>query len=274
MTALPYAEVIGDPIAHSKSPLIHGFWLRALNIDAEYRTAHVRAEDLATYFESRCADDSWRGCNVTVPHKESVIPLLGRLTDLAAEVGAVNTVTRQGNMLMGNNSDVLGILDAVPQASSACLIGSGGAALGALAAFRRMGVRRVDIVVRNQAKGELLLARLPEPMRGRVSAIDDATAFRDADLIVNASILGMAGKDSMPQSLLDGLRNANTGTIVFDMVYHPLDTELLKTARTCGLRGIDGLHMLVGQAAAAFRKFFGASPPRDRDGELRTLLTS
>lgn len=278
MTRLPYAEVIGDPIAHSKSPVIHGFWLQALDLKGDYRAAHVRADEVPAFFERRRADPDWRGCNVTIPHKEAVISHLDRLTPLAAEVGAVNTVTLEDGELLGDNTDVLGIMDAVPAlrnpASRACLIGSGGAALGAMSAFQRMGVGRVDILVRNAVKGEALLGKLPEAMRGRVGAVDDVSILSEANLIVNASVLGMAGKDAMPRALLDGLAGAGSDTVVFDMVYHPLETDLLKVAGNAGLRAVDGLHMLVGQAAAAFERFFDALPPRDRDSELRALLTS
>lgn len=275
--SLPYAEVIGDPIAHSKSPVIHRFWLEKLGIEGDYRTCHVRADALETHFRMRREDADWHGCNVTVPHKQAVIPFLDEVTPLAQEVGAVNLVFRVPTGLSGGNSDVAGILDAVPpfepgELNTACLIGSGGAALAALAAFRLMGVSRLLINVRNRDKGLALLAT--SGMEGRVGPVDDAENLQSAQLIVNATTLGMAGQTPMPPSVMAamaGIRDART--VVFDMVYVPLETELLRAARELGLRAVDGLGMLVGQAASAFELFFGAPPPRDRDPELRALLT-
>lgn len=274
----PYAEVIGDPIAHSKSPLIHGFWLARLGLDMEYRAVRVAPDDLAEHIISRRTDSCWRGCNVTVPHKQAVIPSLDRLTALATEVGAVNTIGRSSDHLIGDNTDVRGIIDAVGTLlgdgpRTACLIGSGGAALAALTAFRRMGVTRVGMNVRDQAKGEKLLGRCG--IEGRVSRIDDRENIDGADLIVNATVLGMNGQQAMPTTLLDHVRTApNASTVVFDMVYAPLETAMLAAARERGLRAVDGLAMLVGQAAVAFEIFFGVPAPREHDVELRALLTS
>ena len=107
-----YAEVIGDPIAQSKSPAIHGFWLGKLRIDAEYRAAHVRTEGLTDYLRGRRADEAWRGCNVTMPHKQAVMPHLARLHPLAERIGAVNTVLRESDgSLTGYNTDVAGFLE-------------------------------------------------------------------------------------------------------------------------------------------------------------------
>lgn len=106
--AIPYAEVIGDPIVQSKSPAIHGYWIRQLGLDADYRAAHVTAEGLADYLISRRADPAWRGCNVTMPHKQAVIPLLDRLDPLAARIGAVNTIVAEQGQLVGYNTDAAG----------------------------------------------------------------------------------------------------------------------------------------------------------------------
>lgn len=274
----PYAEVIGDPIAHSKSPSIHQFWLAKLAIAGEYRATHVSERELARFFETRAGDGDWRGCNVTLPHKQAVIPFLDRLSPLAEQVGAVNTITRDGSALVGHNSDVIGIIDAlaplIPDpCPQACLIGSGGAALAALAAFKTIGISRVLLNVRDRAKGERMLAAAG--MDGRVGAIDDADNLASTSLIVNATTLGMAGKDRMPQAVLDQVAAVErSDTIIFDMVYVPLETGLLGAARKRGLRTVDGLSMLIGQAAAAFGLFFGRPAPRQHDGALRAILTS
>jgi shikimate dehydrogenase len=274
--ATPFAEVIGDPVAHSKSPAIHRFWLDALGIEGDYIASHVRPEELDAHFARRRAQPEWRGCNVTVPHKQAVIPLLDSLSPLAESVGAVNLIVPQDG-LAGTNSDVDGIMEPLPFAPgslhSVCLIGSGGAALAALAAFRRLGVRRVTLNVRDQAKGERLLESWG--FEGRVGPIDDAANLGQAQLIVNATTLGMAGQTQMPQPLLDCIADhPDKDAVLFEMVYAPLETEALAAARRRGLRTVDGLQMLVGQAASAFQAFFGAPAPRERDAELRALLTS
>jgi shikimate dehydrogenase len=274
--AAGYAEVIGDPIAHSKSPLIHKFWLSKLGFEGDYRATRVAADGLEAYFRERRTQGDWRGCNVTVPHKQAVIASLDRLSERAREVGAVNTVVADNGALAGDNSDVGGILDAlspVARPARVCLIGSGGAALAALAAFRLLSVSFLSLNVRDHAKGERLLAA--SRLDGRVGPIDDREGLLGADLIVNATTLGMTGQSSMPDEVLRHVGAiANPGAAVFDMVYSPLETALLAAARRRGLVAIDGLEMLVGQAALAFGQFFGREAPRAHDAELRALLTS
>lgn len=273
----PYAEVIGDPIGHSKSPTIHRFWLETLGLDGDYRATLVKAEALPAFFAERRQDPDWRGCNVTVPHKQAVMAFVGTLSPLAREVGAVNLITG-GAQLSADNSDVLGIIDSLPTSMlaprplKACLIGSGGAARAALAAFARMPVATVCLNVRDPGKGKALLDSFG--IDGRCGPIDDEENLAQANLIVNATTLGMIGQTPMPDSLLQRIEKASPDAVVFDMVYSPLETDLLRTAERAGLRTVDGLTMLIGQAAAAFERFFGASPPRDRDQALRRLLTS
>jgi shikimate dehydrogenase len=274
--AAAFAEVIGDPIGHSKSPLIHKFWLAKLGLEGDYRSARVAADGLAAYFAERRTQANWRGCNVTVPHKQAVIAALDRLSDTAREVGAVNTITAEDGGLAGDNTDVGGIIDAlapVGRPARVCLIGSGGAALAALAAFRLLSASFVSLNVRDRAKGERLLAA--SGLDGRVGAVDDREGLLGADLIVNATTLGMAGQSAMPEEVLRHIGSiTNPRAAVFDMVYSPLETALLAAARRSGLVAIDGLEMLVGQAALAFVQFFGREAPRAHDAELRALLTS
>ena len=275
--ARPYAEVIGDPIAHSKSPRLHRFWLSKAGIDADYVATHVRAEELADYVASRRADPDWRGCNVTVPHKQAIKALLDRLTPLADEIGAVNLVV-PGSDLVGANTDVEGITGSLPafadgELRQLCLIGSGGAALAALGAARLLGVQRVVLNVRDQAKGRDLLADWG--FDGRVGSIDDRENIVGSQLVVNATTLGMTGHAAMPDALLEHvLSHPDDRAVIFDMVYEPLETRLLAAARQRGLRAVDGLSMLIGQAEASFGAFFGVRPPREHDAELRAHLTS
>lgn len=272
-----YAEVIGDPIAHSKSPLIHNFWLGKLGIDAEYRACHVRPEELADYFAQHRRDARWRGCNVTIPHKVAVLELIDAADDAAQGTGAVNTVFRHEKKLVGTNTDIDGILAALPPplmppGARVCILGTGGAARAALAACRRRGVGTILLSARNRQAGENLLEEFG--FAGSVRAIDDAHNIGAAQVIINATSLGMSGKAAMPEAMLQHLPEAKEEAVVFDMVYAPLETALLRTARDSGLQTVDGLAMLVGQAATAFERFFGQSPPREHVAELRALLTA
>lgn len=283
----PYAEVIGDPIAQSKSPAIHGYWLGQLGLDAEYRACHVAPAGLADYFAERREDPDWRGCNVTMPHKQAIVPLLDRLEIGAEMIGAVNTVTRRRNgMLIGCNTDGAGFLEPLRRELAqtqlfrmARVLGTGGAARAIVAALAEQGFVIV-LAGRDPAKAQTLLNDIdPE---GEHHAVDiahfaDLTDFpfddREGcfDLIVNASPLGMAGQSS----LRFDFSHAPPASIVYDIVTHPVETDFLTAARAAGFRTIDGLAMLIGQAAVAFEKFFGVPPPRDDgDAELRRLLTS
>jgi shikimate dehydrogenase len=283
----PYAEVIGDPIVQSKSPAIHTYWLDQLGIDAEYRASHVTADGLAAYLAARRDDLAWRGCNVTMPHKQAVVPLLDRLEIGAELLGAVNTVTpRRNGVLAGSNTDGAGFLEPLRAELAkthlfrmARVLGTGGAARAIVAALAEQGVV-VVLAGRDPVKARALLEDIdPE---GEHHAVDighfaDVTDFpfddRQGcfDLIVNASPLGMHGQ---PPLRFD-FSHAPPGSVVYDIVTHPVDTAFLQAARAAGFRTIDGLAMLIGQAAVAFEKFFGVAPPReDGDRELRRLLGS
>ena len=268
---MPYAEVIGDPIAQSKSPAIHGFWLGQLGIEASYGRAHVKPDALAEYVASRRADAAWRGCNVTMPHKLAIMPLLDRIDPLAARVGAVNTVVREGEALVGYNTDVPGFAEPLPQdGGRALVLGAGGAARAVLLALAEAGFS-ITLAARDLAKAQVLLDELAAS-KGLLAA--DMARFAHAgmgsfDLVVNASPLGMVGS---PPLIFD-LSHVAAGGAVYDIVTAPLETPLLVAARGRGLRCIDGLNMLIGQADYAFRRFYGARPDRaDGDAALRALL--
>ncbi|WP_298169847.1 shikimate dehydrogenase [Novosphingobium sp.] len=278
-----YAEVIGDPIVQSKSPKIHGFWLEEIGIDADYRASHVLTDQLADFLHARRADPAWRGCNVTMPHKQAVMPFLDRLDPLAAAVGAVNTIIPEHGQLVGYNTDVPGFLEPLRPVLGhshyfrmARVIGTGGAAR---AIVKGLADEKLVIVLagRSTEKARALLDEL-DPA-GEHHAIDlahfaDATdfAFDDRenclDLVVNASSLGMTGQ---PPLVFD-MSHAPPGSIFYDIVTSPLETPFLKAAQAAGFRTIDGLSMLIGQADHAFRRFFGATPSRARDAELRKAL--
>ncbi|MGP1282264.1 MAG: shikimate dehydrogenase family protein [Parasphingopyxis sp.] len=265
----PYAEVIGDPIAHSKSPAIHGFWLETLGIEADYRAAHVTPDGLAGYFSRRKEDPDWRGCNITIPHKQAALDHVEDRGELRASIGAINTVLRdEDGALIGTNTDAAGFYAPISgldlEGAEVAVVGAGGAARAVLFALKRAGVAHVALFNRTPLKAAGLLAAFG--LEGEALPID--TPLPPAALLVNASPLGMTGQ---PPLALD-LDPLPDDAIVYDLVYAPLETDLLRAARERGLVTVDGLEMLIGQAAVAFELFFGRPAPRDGDAALREML--
>ena len=281
MTA--YAEVIGDPIAQSKSPAIHGYWIEKAGLNAEYRAHHVTTRDLAAYIAARRQDPDWRGCNVTMPHKQAVIPLIDRLEPQAKRVGAVNTIHRaKDGKLVGRNTDVAGFLEPLQERlrhkhyfRMARVLGTGGAARAIVAGLAAEGFTLV-LAGRDSEKARTMLSELAEGEHHAASIAHFAEAtdfvFDDregcCDLVVNASPLGMRGQ---PPLVFD-LSHAPPGSVIYDIVTDPVETDFLRAARDAGFQTIDGLAMLTGQAAAAFVHFFGVEPPRECDTQLRERL--
>lgn len=266
--ALPYAELIGDPVSHSKSPAIHNFWLQTLGIAGDYRATRVRGSEVGTHLAARRGDPLWRGCNVTAPHKQIVIPYLDRLHSSAERVGAVNCILQEEAILTGFNTDVDGVLHALAGTDlhhgKAVIIGSGGGARAATAALQDSGAAEIILLTRCErnmielSESNYSLVQL-QPLTEATSAIVRAKA------VINATPLGMADADPTPRFLLDALAGSAPGATVLDMVYAPLETPLLAAARAAGLRPVDGLTMLLGQARRAFELFFGRMPPDDDD---------
>lgn len=265
----PVAGVIGWPIKHSKSPVIHRFWLGKLGLDGDYSRFPVAPDRLGEFLRALPAM-GLRGVNVTVPHKLAVMPHLDALAPGAAAVGAVNTIfVGADGRLTGHNTDVAGITGPAGtalQGRPMLLVGSGGAARAGAAAAVAGGASALWIMARNPDAAGALLASTG--LRGGVLAMGDPLP-ETTGLVFNATTLGMAGQ---PPLDLD-LASLPADAVVFDAVYTPLETALLAAARARGLATIDGLAMLIGQAAEAFRLFFGADAPRQHDDELRALLT-
>ena len=282
---MTYAEVIGDPIVQSKSPVIHKFWLGKLGAAADYRACHVSTAGLADYFAARRSDSDWRGCNITMPHKQAAIALVDRVDPLAARIGAINTVVRSADgELTGYNTDAAGFLEPLQPLLAekhlvrmARVVGAGGAARAIIAALADHHFTLV-LAARDPAKARALLDELvpggehhTPPLTHFAPPTDFAFDDRSQllDLVVNASPLGMAGQ---PPLEFDP-SHIPPGSTVYDIVTNPLETPLLSAARAAGFATIDGLAMLIGQAAAAFALFFGQPAPRQHDAELRELLT-
>jgi shikimate dehydrogenase len=263
--------VAGWPVAHSRSPILHGFWLRQLGYAGHYERFAVPPGEFAQ-FAARIGNDLL-GSNVTVPHKEAAFAACVRRTSAAEALGAVNTLWREGPLLWGDNTDVEGFLTNMDEGApgwadhsrSAVVIGAGGAARAVVYALMSRGVDRITIVNRTPARAAALATRFGRP----VSALSwdrISTELSQADLLVNASSLGMRG-----QAPLDiDLAVLPADAVVSDIVYVPLRTPLVEAARARGLRAVEGLGMLLHQAVPAFERWFGRRP--EVITELRALI--
>lgn len=265
------AFVIGHPIAHSRSPMLHGYWLAHYGIDATYERRDVAPDALAA-FVAAVRTERWAGCNVTVPHKTAIIAHLDRLDATAEAIGAVNTVWREGDVLVGGNTDAPGFLanldDRAPgwdrPGGHAVVLGAGGAARAAVAALTRRGLR-VAIANRTRAAASLLAGRFGAGVSDHAMA-ELPRLLVGADILVNTTSLGMSGK---PPLDID-LAGLPPHCVVHDIVYTPMDTALLRRAAARGLRTVDGLGMLLHQAVPAFARWFTVTP--QVTAELRALI--
>lgn len=258
----PRCFVIGHPIAHSRSPLIHGEWLREHRLPGSYERIDVAPADLPA-FVARLRDGEFAGGNVTVPHKEAVMALVDEVSDAARSVGAVNTLWRENGRIIADNSDVGGFLahlDAtVPgwqgRVGTALVLGAGGAARGICYGLKGRGVSRILVVNRSPERAAELVTALGHPLEAGDWAKRDQLVG-EADLIINTTALGMQGK---PPLEID-LAALRPGTIVDDIVYVPLKTALLAEAERRGGVPVDGLGMLLHQAVPGFARWFGVTP--------------
>jgi shikimate dehydrogenase len=255
------ACVIGWPVEHSRSPLIHNYWISELGLDAEYRREAVPPERFADFI-AKLAAHGYAGANVTVPHKEAALKL-ARPDARAHAVGAANTLWLDSGRLCATNTDVEGFianLDAAApgwdrQRETALVLGAGGAARAAVFGLIERGVARLRVANRSIARAEALRNAFGAAiMPLRWEEIDAHLA--DASLLVNATTLGMTGQEPL-RIQLDRLP---AQAVVADLVYVPLETALLQAARRRGLRAVDGLGMLLHQAVGGFERWFGVRP--------------
>lgn len=270
------AGVIGWPIAHSRSPRIHGYWLAQHNINGSYEAVAVEPAHLESEV-ARLVAEGWAGFNVTVPHKEIIIPLLQTLSPEAMMIGAVNTVIIQPDgSLHGHNTDAYGFIEnlreAAPKhdftAGAALVLGAGGAARAVLAALQAANVPDIYITNRTQARAEMLAADFIDgPARLHVVDWGERTkALKGCRTLVNTTSLGMTGQDTLDMPL----DTAPPNMLVHDIVYAPLMTPLLEAAALRGLPYVTGIGMLLHQARAGFEVWFGVLP--DVDDTLRASV--
>jgi shikimate dehydrogenase len=276
--AAKLAGVMGWPVTHSRSPRLHGYWLERYGIDGAYVPLGVRPEQLEMAIMGLQAL-GFRGCNLTIPHKEAVMPLIDDLSERARRIGAVNTVIfGEDGRVSGDNTDGFGFAASLKAGASgwragdgsAVLLGAGGAARAIAVALLDAGVSTMRLVNRTHERAERLADALRPMARG--SAIDVVAwgdredALDGAKLLVNTTSLGMTG-----QSELDLGLNALPGdAVVTDIVYSPLETGLLAQARARGNPVVDGLGMLLHQARPGFAAWFGRDP--EVTDELRSVV--
>lgn len=258
----PKASVIGYPVKHSRSPKIHGYWLRQLGLPGSYESIEVQPDALPAFIKTLAAR-GFAGTNVTVPHKEAVVALCDHVSPSAQALGAVNTVWLHEGHIHGDNSDVHGFLANLdagapgwePATGTALVLGAGGAARAVVYGLQSRGVKRILIANRTRERARILAAAFG----GGVTALDwDAIngALPACDLLINTTTLGMKGQ---PPLQLD-LAPLPAHAVVNDIVYVPLETQLLVAAAARGLRSVGGLGMLLHQAAMGFEHWFGAVP--------------
>lgn len=259
------AGVMGYPIGHSKSPQLHGFWLRKYRIKGHYLPLSVAENQLSDAFKGLKAL-GFRGCNVTIPHKEAAYYLCDDLTATARIIGAVNTVvvTETGD-LIGDNSDGFGFVANLAAhgfqfaGASVAVLGAGGAARGVLVALLKAGIREIRLLNRTKARAEILAEDLGDARLHCLDWDSRSEALDAVDLLVNTTSLGMRGQPALTLSLSALPKTA----LVTDIVYTPLITPLLAQAHQENFAIIDGLGMLLHQARPGFEAWFGQRPEVD-----------
>ena len=272
MIHVKHACVIGWPIEHSRSPLLHGYWLKKYQIPGRYDRIAVSPETLDSFIDG-FAGRGFVGGNVTIPHKEAVFRRVAVADPLTARLGSVNTLYLSDGTLYGTSTDGYGFVASAKQAVKdldfagirVTVLGAGGAARSILGALLEQGVGRISVANRSPERAEAFAAEFGQkvevvPWHG----VD--TIFARTDMLVNATSLGMTGKDPLRIDLSPLPAHA----VVCDIVYVPLLTPLLMSARSRGLRIIDGLGMLMHQAVPGFERWFGVRP--EVTAELRSLL--
>ena len=263
---IPLAGVIGSPISHSKSPQLHRHWLKTYGIAGDYIPMDVSAQDLKEVLRA-LPKAGFVGVNITIPHKEAVLEIADLVTDRATLIGAANTlIFRKDGKIHADNTDGYGFVENLksgapnwnPASGPATVLGAGGAARAVIASLLDAGVPEILLTNRTRVRAE----KLADDFGKRLTVVDWVQAgniLEESALIVNTTSLGMIGKPAM-RVPLDGLRR---GSVVTDLVYTPLKTDLLAAATAAGCVTVDGLGMLLHQAVPAFERWFGQRPEVD-----------
>lgn len=266
------AGVVGSPARHSLSPTIHRAWLEAAGIDGEYGLYDIAHDGFEALVEV-ARGEGLRGLNVTLPFKEQALALADEGSEIARLSGAANLLLfEEGGLIRCDNTDGRGLVYALETQAPGfdylerpiVILGAGGAAKGAAATLAMAGAAEIRIVNRTQSRAQQLAVELMLDFETEAASWRFEEAVGDAGLLINAATAGLGGQDDRR---LD-LGGARDELVVMDMVYAPLETPLLAQARARGLRTVDGLAMLIGQAIPSFEAFFGRRPP---DIDVRAL---
>ncbi len=276
MTAPVKAAVIGHPIKHSKSPLIHNYWIKKYGLSGTYEAIDLSPENLESGLKN-LIDDGYTGFNFTVPHKESMLKLCDDLDNTAEIIGAVNTVAVRGGKIFGMNTDSFGFLANIRQnhpdfefdLGPALVLGAGGAARAVISGLIGMRVPQIILTNRTRDKAEALAQDMGFGTEDMIRVVDWeglAEALDHTNLLINTTSLGMDGQPSLEMDLIA----LPSSALVNDIVYAPLYTDLLTAAKERGNPVVTGIGMLLHQARPAFKEWFGLMP--DIDEELQELI--
>ena len=271
---IPLAGVIGHPVAHSRSPALHGYWLRRYGLKGHYIPIDIRPQDLSELVRA-LPRLGFVGINVTLPHKEAILHIADIVTDRAALIGAANTlIFRKDGKIHADNTDGSGFIANLrqhaptwaPASGPAVVLGAGGAARAVIAALIEVGVPEIRLVNRTRPRAEGLRSDFGAKVLVQ-DWVQAANILQDAVTVVNTTSLGMIGKPDF-RIPLDAL---NPRALVTDLVYTPLKTQLLSDAEALGCTVVDGLGMLLHQAAPGFERWFGHRPEVDEATRLAVL---
>ena len=273
------AGIMGWPVSHSRSPALHNFWIDEHGIDGVYVPLAVRPEHLAQALRA-LPGLGFRGCNLTLPHKQAALAIVDRVEPMARRIGAINTIiVAPDGTLEGRNTDAFGfrenLRDRAPDwkasAGPAIVLGAGGGARGVIAALIEVKVEEIRIVNRTLARAERVASDLASP-NTRITVLpwnEREAALRDAGLLVNTTSLGMSGEAGLEIDL----QQLPKAAVVADIVYVPLETPLLAVARQRGNRAVDGLGMLLHQGRPGFEAWFGSPVQVTRELRAAVLTT-
>ena len=273
---IPLAGVIGHPIAHSRSPALHGYWLKRYGLKGHYIPIDIAPMDLAEMVRT-LPRLGFVGLNVTIPHKEAILQIADIVTDRAALIGAANTlIFRKDGKIQADNTDGSGFIanlrqhapQWVPSSGPAVVLGAGGAARAVVAALIEVGVPEIRLANRTRPRADALKSDFGAKVHVH-EWVQAGTLLSDAATVVNTTSLGMTGKPDLTVPLA-GL---NPRALVTDLVYTPLMTQFLIEAQAMGCTVVDGLGMLLHQAAPGFERWFGLRPEVD-EATRQAVLTA
>jgi shikimate dehydrogenase len=252
------AAVIGAPIQHSKSPLIHNHFIQQHGLHAIYTAIHIKNTTELAAWMPRLRSPEWAGINVTIPYKEAVMPYLDHCDDSVRAIGACNTVINQGGKLYGLNTDPAGFAQPLLQKSieSVLILGNGGAAKAVLYQCAKMGIPKITLMARHLASSSTMVASLEDTFNMTIHQCSFNQLGQHAvvahQLVVNTTPIGMSPKDPV----FPGIGAMGPGQLFYDLIYAPWETPMLALARSKGAEGINGAWMLAGQGALAFEALF------------------